>query len=828
MRKSMIIACAVSAFMLSSCKVAEVAETPVQSSEMSFVCFDGDAATRTALNEDGTIFWTPGDEINVFRGVAGSGKFVTDATEPCAVAHFAGSVKSDPGTGDFWAVQPYAATNVSDGSSVTLSVQSAQTAKAGSFAPGMFPSVAKSDGEALAFFNVCGGLRFTVTKPGVKTVIFRSNGGEKLAGKVKVTMGEDGKPVSEVLEGTSTVSLCAPSGETLSVGEWYYISLLPGTLSAGFTVSLTTATQETQISRSTAVTVKRSTFGQLEAIDRDSEYTDKGISILAIGNSFSVDAMEYLFPILQQAGYSKIYLGNLYIGGCSLETHAGNIASNASSYTYYTNTNGTWSNRSSGPVTAMDSRQWDYVSIQQVSQNSGMPETFDPYLGQVVAAVKEHCPGARIMWHMTWAYQSGSTHSGFANYGKSQSQMYNAIVNAAKSRILTDSSFDFVIPSGTAVQNLRTSFLGDVLTRDGYHMSYNNGRLATAMMWAKQITGCDLNDITYTPSSYRYTPRQIAAIKEAVENAYKNPFAVTRSTVDGSPEGYAVSEELKQMFTATGRSLDQYEALPMVLIPYAFYNSGVNSTITSVEAGSTDGTALKFAASRIFGKAEIPVGSVIVLKSGFQYRPEGWTALNAKNSSRPGNITTPVVEVTDTWWGSFKFRAFNVARTGTPTLSFEEVEELQDVMAVFVPKAKTPDQIFTEAGYSLSDYEKLDLGLTPNAYWLSSSHSNILPSESNSNQFSATRIFTREEIPAGSVIVVSTYCQYRPDAWISLDEKNTARPGNVTASLTVVNDAWWGSFNYRGFNIAAQGNPPMPYGELAALGNKFAIYVPKK
>ncbi|MBQ5486115.1 MAG: DUF4886 domain-containing protein, partial [Bacteroidales bacterium] len=71
------------------------------------------------------------------------------------------------------------------------------------------------------------------------------------------------------------------------------------------------------------------------------------IHILAIGNSFSVDAMDYLCQILLQAGYKSVKLGNLYIGGCTLKTHAENIANNFKAYTYYTTTTGTWSSVSS-------------------------------------------------------------------------------------------------------------------------------------------------------------------------------------------------------------------------------------------------------------------------------------------------------------------------------------------------------------------------------------------------------------------------------------------------------------------------------------------------
>ena len=72
-------------------------------------------------------------------------------------------------------------------------------------------------------------------------------------------------------------------------------------------------------------------------------------------------------------------------------------------------------------------------------------------------------PDAKILWHMTWAYQSGSTHSGFANYGKSQKTMYEAITGAVKSDIIPNGRINGFIPSGTAIQNLRTSYFGDTL-----------------------------------------------------------------------------------------------------------------------------------------------------------------------------------------------------------------------------------------------------------------------------------------------------------------------------------------------------------------------------
>ena len=47
----------------------------------------------------------------------------------------------------------------------------------------------------------------------------------------------------------------------------------------------------------------------------------KSLKILAIGNSFSTDSMQYLYQILKDGGVEEITLGNLYYGGCSLDQH---------------------------------------------------------------------------------------------------------------------------------------------------------------------------------------------------------------------------------------------------------------------------------------------------------------------------------------------------------------------------------------------------------------------------------------------------------------------------------------------------------------------------
>lgn len=543
------------------------------------------------------------------------------------------------------------------------------------------------------------------------------------------------------------------------------------------------------------------------------------IRILAIGNSFSDDSMWYLYDLLKQAGYKSIKLGNLYIGGCTLQTHADNITTGAGAYTYRINNDGKWvDNNSHSSIDAIKSDDWDIITLQQASGSSGMPETYQPYITTITQKVKELCPGAKLVWNMTWAYQGNSNHSEFPKYDKNQMTMYNAIVSAVSDKVLTNSDFVKVIPAGTAIQNLRTSLYGDTVTRDGYHLSYDSGRLTAAMMWLKSLTGCDLEKITWTPSGYIFTSARVAAIKEAVENAYANPYQVTPSTVTEDKEDPNAS--LPSLIRAAGYDPDMYDELELKITKVAYYNSA--------NGNANMGTNMKnYAATQIFEKAQIPNGSLIVVKEGFQYRPEGWTALDVKTNPRPDNVTSPVIVVDDAWWREFNFRAFNLAKKGNPVLTDQEQDELLTVFGIFVPKAGT-DEVFRAAGYKVEDYVKLSLDIVPYAHYNSQGSSDYSALIFTMTNFCATRIYAKNEIPNGSVIVQKEGYQYRPDGWTALDQRTQTRPGNVTDQIVVVNDAWWGDFNFRGFNLALKGSPKLTDEQCVELKSAFSIYVPKQ
>ncbi len=253
----------------------------------------------------------------------------------------------------------------------------------------------------------------------------------------------------------------------------------------------------------------------------------KTVRILAIGNSFSQDAVEqYLHELAEAEGISTI-IGNMFIGGCSLERHVKNARDNAPAYAYRKiGTDG--KKREKGKMsleTVLADEDWDYVSLQQASPFSGMYETYEASLPELIEYVKARLPKkTKLMLHQTWAYASTSRHSGFKNYNCNQLTMYQAIADAVKKAVKAN-KIKIVIPSGTAIQNARTSFIGDHLNRDGYHLDVKIGRYTAACTWFERIFKHNVVGNPYTPEGLDEARKAVA--QKAAHAAVKHPYKVT-------------------------------------------------------------------------------------------------------------------------------------------------------------------------------------------------------------------------------------------------------------------------------------------------------------
>lgn len=262
-----------------------------------------------------------------------------------------------------------------------------------------------------------------------------------------------------------------------------------------------------------------------------SKKVPKSLKILAIGNSFSVDAMQYLYQIAESAGVKEIVLGNLYIGGCSLERHLKNAKEGICDYKYYKNTNGEWTTTEYFSIDeGIKDEDWDVITMQQSSGVSGIPESYENTLTELIDFVnKEKTNGnAKLFWHMTWAYQQDSTHASFPKYNSDQIQMYNMIVKTVQENVMVLDEIDGIIPNATSIQNARTSFLGDTLTRDGYHLDKEIGRYIAGLCYFAAITGADVSDIEYVPTD-NISEKMRKLATSSVMDAVEKPYEITPS-----------------------------------------------------------------------------------------------------------------------------------------------------------------------------------------------------------------------------------------------------------------------------------------------------------
>lgn len=82
-----------------------------------------------------------------------------------------------------------------------------------------------------------------------------------------------------------------------------------------------------------------------------------------------------------------------------------------------------------------------------------------------------------------------------------------------------------VVPSGTAVQNARTSFVGDRLNCDGYHLDLTLGRYTAACTWYERLFGEDVRANIYAPAGL--APALARVARESAHAAVATPGRVT-------------------------------------------------------------------------------------------------------------------------------------------------------------------------------------------------------------------------------------------------------------------------------------------------------------
>jgi len=244
--------------------------------------------TKTVRQSDGQTFWMPGDQISLFYGSGDNGGsiFTSLVEEPQLISNFTGSIGVITGGNEikeedtfFWGLYPYDATASVQNAQVTTTLKTEQVAVQGSFPNKTFISLGRAPGLNMGFYNVCSGIKFSVSTEKIKSVTLRGNNNEKIAGKIVIGFGEDGKPlVKDYSEGATEVVLSAPDGEFFEVGKYYYLVTIPQVFEGGFTIRFDTVSKYAERTYTSKITLKRSIFGSLgDNIDKNLTWITKGV-----------------------------------------------------------------------------------------------------------------------------------------------------------------------------------------------------------------------------------------------------------------------------------------------------------------------------------------------------------------------------------------------------------------------------------------------------------------------------------------------------------------------------------------------------------------------
>ena len=188
--------------------------------------------TRTQLAASNKVYWVEYDEIALWDGSGAYQKFMVDAESiNGSNATFSGTAL--PGV-DYTAFYPLIAVESMTSSSVVFNLPAEQTAKAGTFANQLAPSLAKATGGStnLEFNNLCALVKFTVSADMAGKGTFTLVGGnatEALAGTLTCNTA------AGTLTATEPATRITLKGNFES-GKAYYFVVMPGTLADGFSL----------------------------------------------------------------------------------------------------------------------------------------------------------------------------------------------------------------------------------------------------------------------------------------------------------------------------------------------------------------------------------------------------------------------------------------------------------------------------------------------------------------------------------------------------------------------------------------------------------------
>ena len=561
----------------------------------------------------------------------------------------------------------------------------------------------------------------------------------------------------------------------------------------------------------------------------EQSYPRNNLNILMIGNSFADDTIYYAKDIANAYGINlNIY--NSYIAGCTVDRHYQNLTSNSGNTEYSmrsTNENDWVYNNDMTLTQIINSHTWDIITFQQASAEVGRPSSYSN-LSNLVSEVRSLTGAStKNYWYQTWAYDHDymDAFDYFSYFSNDQDAMFAAINTCYQNQVAPLGLFEKTVFAGTAVQNLRSSYMGDTFTRDGKHMSSVHGRYLLGLNFISNVLNIDLD---LCPCSYvapEINGSFIAPAYESVRNARNHPYAATQSI-------YTQKE-------MANYDLSNYTEIDAGFVGNSYYNS-MDENNYSKRIGYDKGVSEQYVTTKRFTSSTLPVGSLVFSEEAFGYRPESWTG-DYVQSSRPNEMYDNVLEITNSFWSGYAYHAFNIFKAGKTTL-MGQYHQIFDGFRIFVPNnalnndmvikgsnpyASSDSAVFIDQRLNFDAYERVNID--PIYGYLNSQYYATLENgyaEEYGPIYVCTRPFFKDngDLPKNTVIITDTGYKWRSDAWHD-HGKTDPRPNPVTSSFYKLDASFMDDYRLRTFNISKTNGDQVGQNAIE-FANHVRIYVP--
>jgi hypothetical protein len=207
-----------------------------------------------------------------------------------------------------------------------------------------------------------------------------------------------------------------------------------------------------------------------------------GINVLCVGNSYTQDEISYVPALIKERFPNlKCVFGILFQGGETLEGHYTRMA-NDTAYAYYHEydwDNDRWVNTADVKLsTVLAMHNWDIIATQQSSDLSVDYTTYQPFLNDwidgVCNRITKNVKFAFIMNHV-W----GANDPRLEAADMTSDEMFESRAFCVQ-KVYDETAISEIIPTGTAVQNARTTSL-DSLGTEGHMCEDTSSHLQNGM-----------------------------------------------------------------------------------------------------------------------------------------------------------------------------------------------------------------------------------------------------------------------------------------------------------------------------------------------------------